>query len=325
LNSSVIVDVKNLRKQYGEFPAVDGLSFSIEEGEVFGLLGPNGAGKTTTLHMLATILRPTSGTASINGYDIVRQPSKVRKSIGMVFQEPSSDDLLTGAENLRMHAMLYGVPSPLREERAKEVLELVDLTDRKDGLVKHYSGGMRRRLEIARGLLHNPKILFLDEPTLGLDPQTREHIWKYVERLVAEQKISIIITTHYMDEADRLCDRIAIVDHGRIVVDDSPEVLKRALGGDMVRLTMSNPKLEAIREMPFVKKVEVRDRTVLLTVEDAGSHAQEILAVIGKVDSVELRPPTLNDVFLQYTGREYREQGEEGGYWQRIMTAEARR
>jgi len=325
LSSSVIVDVKNLKKQYGEFPAVDGLSFSIEEGEVFGLLGPNGAGKTTTLHMLATILRPTSGTASINGYDIVRQPSKVRKSIGMVFQEPSSDDLLTGAENLRMHAMLYGVPSPLREERAKEVLELVDLTDRKDGLVKHYSGGMRRRLEIARGLLHNPKILFLDEPTLGLDPQTREHIWKYVERLVAEQKISIIITTHYMDEADRLCDRIAIVDHGKIVVDDSPEVLKRALGGDMVRLTMSNPKLEAIREMPFVKKVEVRDRTVLLTVEDAGSHAQEILAVIGKVDSVELRPPTLNDVFLQYTGREYREQGEEGGYWQRIMTAEARR
>ena len=321
----MIVDVKNLRKQYGEFPAVDGLSFSIEEGEVFGLLGPNGAGKTTTLHMLATILRPTSGTASINGYDIVRQPSKVRKSIGMVFQEPSSDDLLTGAENLRMHAMLYGVPSPLREERAKEVLELVDLTDRKDGLVKHYSGGMRRRLEIARGLLHNPTILFLDEPTLGLDPQTREHIWKYVERLVAEQKISIIITTHYMDEADRLCDRIAIVDHGKIVVDDTPEVLKRALGGDMVRLTMSNPRLETIREMPFVKKVEVRDRTVLLTVEDAGSHAQEILAVIGKVDSVELRPPTLNDVFLQYTGREYREQGEEGGYWQRIMTAEARR
>jgi ABC-2 type transport system ATP-binding protein len=221
--------------------------------------------------------------------------------------------------------MLYGVPSPLREERAKEVLELVDLTDRKDGLVKHYSGGMRRRLEIARGLLHNPKILFLDEPTLGLDPQTREHIWKYVERLVAEQKISIIITTHYMDEADRLCDRIAIVDHGKIAVNDSPEVLKRALGGDMVRLTMSNPRLEAIREMPFVKKVEVRDRTVLLTVEDAGSHAQEILAVIGKVDSVELRPPTLNDVFLQYTGREYREQGEEGGYWQRMMTAEARR
>jgi len=275
--------------------------------------------------MLATILRPTSGTAIINGFDIVHQPAKVRKSIGMVFQEPSSDDLLTGAENLRMHAMLYGVPSSIREERAKEVLELVDLSDRKDGLVKHYSGGMRRRLEIARGLLHNPKILFLDEPTLGLDPQTREHIWQYVERLVAEKKISIIITTHYMDEADRLCDRIAIVDHGKIVVDDSPEKLKRALGGDMVRLTMNNPQLEAIHEMPFVKKVEVHDRTVLLTVEDASSHAQEILAVIGKVDSVELRPPTLNDVFLQYTGREYREQGEEGGNWQRIMTAEARR
>lgn len=325
MKGNVIVNVQNLRKNYGEFTAVDGLNFSIEEGEVFGLLGPNGAGKTTTLHMLATILRPTSGTAKINGYDIVRQPAKVRKSIGMVFQEPSSDDLLTGAENLRMHAMLYGVPSPLREERAKEVLELVDLTDRKDGLVKHYSGGMRRRLEIARGLLHNPKILFLDEPTLGLDPQTREHIWQYIERLVVEQKISIIITTHYMDEADRLCDRIAIVDHGKVVVDDSPEALKRALGGDMVRLTMVDPQLEAIRAMPFVKKVEVRDRTVLLTVEDAGSHVQEILAIVGKVDSVELRPPTLNDVFLRYTGREYREQGEEGGYWQRMMTAEARR
>jgi ABC-2 type transport system ATP-binding protein len=173
--------------------------------------------------------------------------------------------------------------------------------------------------------LHNPKILFLDEPTLGLDPQTREHIWQYIERLVVEQKISIIITTHYMDEADRLCDRIAIVDHGKVVVDDSPEALKRALGGDMVRLTMVDPQLEAIRAMPFVKKVEVRDWTVLLTVEDAGSHVQEILAIVGKVDSVELRPPTLNDVFLQYTGREYREQGEEGGYWQRMMTAEARR
>ncbi|MGD0057421.1 MAG: ATP-binding cassette domain-containing protein [Methanomassiliicoccales archaeon] len=320
-----IVDVQNLRKDYGEFTAVGGVTFSIEEGEVFGLLGPNGAGKTTTLHMLATLLRPTSGTAKINGYDILRQPGKVRKSIGMVFQEPSSDDLLTGYENLRMHGLLYGVSTINRERRIGEVLELVDLADRKDDLVKHYSGGMRRRLEIARGLMHNPKVLFLDEPTLGLDPQTREHIWKYVERLVTEQKISIILTTHYMDEADRLSDRVAIVDRGKIVVHDSPENLKHALGGDMIRLQITNPSLEAVKALPFVKKVEVLDATVSLTVEDASSHLQEILGLIGKVDGVELRPPSLNDVFLHYTGRVYREQEAEGGYWQRIMTAEARK
>jgi ABC-2 type transport system ATP-binding protein len=320
-----IVDVQNLRKNYGEFTAVGGVSFSIEEGEVFGLLGPNGAGKTTTLHMLATLLRPTSGTAKVNGFDIIGQPGKVRKSIGMVFQEPSSDDLLTGYENLRMHGLLYGVPATDREKRIEEVLNLVDLTDRKDDLVKRYSGGMRRRLEIARGLMHNPKVLFLDEPTLGLDPQTREHIWKYVERLVIEQKISIILTTHYMDEADRLCDRIAIVDRGKVVVLDSPETLKHALGGDIVRLQIRDPSLEAIKAMPFVKKVEVQDGTVTLTVEDASSHLQEILGVIGKVDTVELRPPTLNDVFLHHTGRVYREAEAEGGFWQRIMTAEARR
>ncbi len=180
----MIVDVQGLRKDYGDFTAVDGVNFSIEEGEVFGLLGPNGAGKTTTLHMLATLLRPTSGTATVNGYDIVDQPGLVRKSIGMVFQEPSSDDLLTGYENLKMHALLYGIPAGLRGKRIEEVLALVDLTDRKDELVRHYSGGMRRRLEIARGLMHNPRVLFLDEPTLGLDPQTRTHIWEYMERLV---------------------------------------------------------------------------------------------------------------------------------------------
>jgi ABC-2 type transport system ATP-binding protein len=321
----LIVELQALRKKFGDFAAVDGVSFSIGEGEVFGLLGPNGAGKTTTLHMLATLLRPTSGTAKVNGYDVVKQPSKVRKSIGMVFQEPSSDDLLTGYENLRLHALMYGVPSDIRARRIQEVLTLVDLSDRKDDLVKHYSGGMRRRLEIARGLLHNPKILFLDEPTLGLDPQTREHIWQYIERLVTEQRISIIITTHYMDEADRLCDRIAIVDHGKVVVLDSPENLKRALGGDMIRMEISNPNLKAIEGLPFVKKVDVADSTVTLTVTDARSHLQEILERIGKVDSVELRPPSLNDVFMHHTGREFREQEAEGGFWERIMTSSERR
>jgi ABC-2 type transport system ATP-binding protein len=319
------VDVQRLRKDYGTFTAVDDVSFSIEEGEVFGLLGPNGAGKTTTLHMLATLLRPTRGTATVNGHDIVRAPSRVRKSIGMVFQEPSSDDLLTGFENLKMHALLYGIPTEARARRIEEVLALVDLTDRQDELVRHYSGGMRRRLEIARGLMHNPRVLFLDEPTLGLDPQTRTHIWEYIERLVREQRISVIVTTHYMDEADRLCDRIAIVDHGRIVVLDRPENLKRALGGDIVRLEMKAPNAEAVESLPFVKKVEIHESTVSLTVEDARAHIQEILATIGKVDSVELHPPSLEDVFLRYTGREYREEQAEGGYWERVMTASGRR
>jgi ABC-2 type transport system ATP-binding protein len=307
LAGNEIISVKNLKKDYGHLTAVNGISFSIEEGEVFGLLGPNGAGKTTTLHILSTILKPTSGTAKINNYDVVSQPGKVRKCIGIVFQEPSTDELLTGYENLKMHALLYGIPSKDRRNRIESVLKLVDLTDRKNDLVKHYSGGMRRRLEIARGLLHNPKILFLDEPTLGLDPQTREHIWEYIERLVKEQHISVIITTHYMDEADRLCNRIAIVDHGNIIVLDAPSNLKHALGGDIVQVRIHDPNLESVKALPFVKKVEVRDSVVTLTVVDAGSNIQEILGVIGKVDTVEVRPPSLNDVFLSYTGREFRE------------------
>lgn len=321
----MIVDVLGLTKNFGSLTAVDNVNFSIGEGEVFGLLGPNGAGKTTTLHMMATLLKPTSGTAKVNGFDIVKEPAKVRKSIGMVFQEPSSDDLLTGYENLKLHAFLYGVASNMYRKRIGEVLDLVDLQDRRNDLVKHYSGGMRRRLEIARGLLHNPRILFLDEPTLGLDPQTREHIWAYIEKLVKEQKLSIIITTHYMDEADRLCDRIAIIDHGKIAVLDTPENLKRALGGDIVRMEISNPDVRAVKALSFVKKIDVRDSTVTLTVEDARTHLQEILGVVGKVDSVELRPPSLNDVFLHYTGRQYREEGEEGGFWERAMTASTRR
>jgi ABC-2 type transport system ATP-binding protein len=321
----LIVELDSLRKEFGDLVAVDGASFSISEGEVFGLLGPNGAGKTTILHMLATLLKPTSGTARVNGYDIVNEPSKVRKSIGMVFQEPSSDDLLTGYENLKLHALLYGVPRSIREKRIKEVLELVDLTDRKGDLVKHYSGGMRRRLEIARGLLHNPKVLFLDEPTLGLDPQSREHIWHYIEGLVAEQRISVIITTHYMEEADRLCDRIAIVDHGKVVVLDTPENLKRELGGDIVKLEIKEPNLKAVEALPYVKKVEVKGSSVFLTVTDAGAHLQEILSLVGKVSTASLHPPSLDDVFMHYTGREYKEEGEEGGFWERAMTASERR
>jgi len=321
----LIIEVDNLTKKFGDLKAVDAISFSIMEGEVFGLLGPNGAGKTTTLHMLATLLKPTSGVALVNGYDVNKEPSYVRKSIGIVFQEPSSDDLLTGYENLKLHALMYGVPGAIRKRRIKEVLELVDLQDRKDSLVREYSGGMRRRLELARGLLHDPKILFLDEPTLGLDPQSREHIWGYIERLVRDENVTIILTTHYMDEADRLCDRIAIIDHGKIAVLDSPENLKKSLGGDIIRIEIASPNVEALRELPYVKKIDAKDNILSLTVIDAGANLQEIFSVVGRVESVELHRPTLDDVFMHYTGREFREHGAEGGFWERAMTMRARR
>jgi len=227
-----VITTRHLTKKFGKLTAVDDLGLDIPEGEVFGLLGPNGAGKTTTINLLITLLKPTSGTATVNGIDVVKRPAEVRKNIGVVFQEPSVDDLLSGKENLEMHAMLYGMPGELRRRRVEEVLELVELTDRKDDWVKTYSGGMRRRLELARGLMHHPKVLFLDEPTLGLDPQTREHIWKYIARLAKEERTTIVMTTHYMEEADLLCSRIGIMDHGKIVALGTPKKLKHEVGGD---------------------------------------------------------------------------------------------
>ena len=206
-----MIIVKNLVKKYGDFFALNGLSFEVNENEVFGLLGPNGAGKTTLIHILATLLKPTTGGAVVNGYDVLHDATKVRESIGVVFQAPSSDDILTGYENLKIHALLYGIPRGTREKRISEVLKLVGLEGRKNDQVKKYSGGMRRRLEIARGLLHHPKVLFLDEPTLGLDPQSRESMWTYIKEIVTEEKVTIILTTHYMEEADMLCDRIGFI------------------------------------------------------------------------------------------------------------------
>ena len=320
-----VIEVKNLTKVFGNLTAVDGISFEIDRGEVFGLLGPNGAGKTTTLFMLATLLKPTSGAAIINNYDTIKNPHQVRKSIGVVFQDPSSDDKLTGYENLWLHAMMYDVPKEIREERISEVLELVDLTDRKNDRVKKYSGGMRRRLEIARGLLHKPKILFLDEPTLGLDPQSREKIWEYIEKVVKEETVTIILTTHYMEEADRLCDKIAIIDFGKIVVLDNPKNLKKIIGGEIIKFKIKNPSIESVRRLSFVKEVKRLDDSVVVTVSNADKNLQQILKVIGKVESVELHAPTLNDVFLHYTGREIREESPEGGWFERVSNLRARR
>jgi ABC-2 type transport system ATP-binding protein len=320
-----IIETKNLTKKFEQMTAVDNLNLEIKEGEIFGLLGPNGAGKTTTLLMLVTLKPPTSGTATINGFDIVKQPDKVRKSIGIVFQDPSSDEILTGYENLKLHGWLYDMPDTLREERIKEVLQLVDLTDRKNDRVKKYSGGMRRRLELARGLMHHPKVLFLDEPTLGLDPQSREHIWTYIEKLAKEKNMTIIITTHYMEEADKLCHRLAIIDRGKIVVMGSPKKLRKDLGGDIIRLKATNLDTDALKKLPYVKEISPCDDEVCLTLEDANVHLQEILKVVGKIDSVEIHSPTLDDVFLHYTGRAYREDTPEGGWAEKAMNASEKR
>ncbi len=312
------IEMEGLTKRYGDLLAVDSLSLSIEEGEIFGLLGPNGAGKTTTLSMLATLLKPTSGTARVNGYDIITHPADVRRSFGIVFQDPSSDDVLTGRENLYLHALMFGVPKEERGQRIDYVLGLVDLRDRANDIVKKYSGGMRRRLELGRGLLHNPRILFLDEPTLGLDPQTREHIWAYIENLVKSEKVSVIITTHYMDEADRLCNRVAIIDHGQVSALDTPSALKSKVGGEIIKLRVRSPKLEPLKDLDYVLSIDQSGSTLRLTVRDASTHLQEILNMVGEVDSVEVRTATLNDVFLHYTGSEIREESGEGGVFERI-------
>lgn len=309
----------NLTKKFKDITAVDGLNVEIKQGEIFGLLGPNGAGKTTTISMLCTILKPSEGSAQVNGYDIIKEPEKVRRSIGIVFQQPSVDDILTGLENLSLHAMWYGVPKEIRKKRIDEVLKLVGLQSRQNSLVKTYSGGMRRRLELARGLLHLPNVLFLDEPTLGLDPQTREHIWEYIEKMSREREMTIVLTTHYMEEADSLCDRVAIIDQGKIIVMDAPDSLKEKVGGDIVYLKTTIADIKKLREIEEISKIEQKDDCVILTVKNASEHLQEILEISGKVESVEVRSASLEDVFINYTGKEIRSETGEGGIAQRII------
>lgn len=307
-----MIKIRSLVKKYGDHIAVDNLTLDINENEVFGLLGSNGAGKTTIIHMLATLLKPSSGSATVNGYDIVCQPAKVRSSIGIVFQAPSSDDMLTGYENLQLHSMLYSIPRHTRKQRIDEVLNLVGLTERRHDQVKTYSGGMRRRLEIARGLLHKPKVMFLDEPTLGLDPASRETMWKYIQRLVREEKMTVILTTHYMEEADILCDRIGIIDKGRIVALDTPKGLKAGLGGDIIRIkTRYNP--DKISQLDFVHKVEQSNGFLVLSVNNAKRDLPMLLRHV-EAEIVEFASPTLNDVFIHLTGRKMKEEQPEGGF-----------
>jgi len=300
---------------------VDNLSLDICNNEVFGLLGQNGAGKTTIIHMLATLLKPTAGSATVNGFDIVKEPAKVRASIGIVFQAPSSDDMLTGYENLKLHSLLYNVPRKIREKRISDVLELVDLTERQHDQVKKYSGGMRRRLEIARGILHKPKILFLDEPTLGLDPRSRESMWKYIRKLVQEEKITIILTTHYMEEADFLCDRIGILDRGKIIALDTPSQLKEIVSGnDIIKLRLEKKDEDydtLLKDLSFIHRISTDvDGSIILLVENASRNLPKILKKIN-AESVEFSNRNLNDVFIHFTAQETKEQPE-GGFMEKF-------
>jgi len=307
------IQTHQLTKAYNSFKAVDTLEISVERGEIFGLLGPNGAGKTTTVSMLCTILKPTSGTATVNGFDLVREANKVRKSIGIVFQDPSIDDRLTARENLYMHANLYGVPASEQRERIGRILKLVELEDRADDLLRSYSGGMRRRLELGRGLLHYPRVLFLDEPTVGLDPQTRDHIWKYIRELKEAHDITVVLTTHYMDEADRLSDRIAIMDHGKIVVLDTPSKLKDTLEGDVVTVRANNIQglSSLVSKWLGLTQNRMCDGALEITVQNGKAAMPRIMEIATQnniyVESLSSREPNLEDVFLHYTGRSIRE------------------
>ncbi|MDR0470662.1 MAG: ATP-binding cassette domain-containing protein [Nitrososphaerota archaeon] len=306
------IETLQLTKAYDRFKAVDSLDITVEKGEIFGLLGPNGAGKTTTVSMLCTILKPTSGTALVNGFDIMRQANQVRKSIGIVFQDPSIDDRLTGRENLYMHANLYGVPASEQRDRIARILNLVELEDRADSLLRTYSGGMRRRLELGRGLLHYPKVLFLDEPTVGLDPQTRDHIWKYIKELKESHDITVVLTTHYMDEADRLSDRIAIMDHGKIAVLDTPSKLKGTLEGDVITVQANDLKAlsKLVTQWLGFSKTRIVNGALEITVPNGKTAMPRIMEIAAHnnlyVESLLSREPNLEDVFLHYTGRSIR-------------------
>ena len=317
--SETVIQAQGLVKRYGELEAVRGIDLEVQAGEIFGFLGPNGAGKSTTISILCTLLTPTAGTARVAGIDVMHDPAGVRQRIGLVFQDPSLDDQLTGRENLEFHAFIYSVPASVRRQRIDEMLEFMQLTERAGSQVRTYSGGMKRRLEIARGMLHQPQILFLDEPTLGLDPQTRQSIWNHLNELRSRKGITIFMTTHYMDEAE-YCDRIGIIDRGKIVALGTPDQLKAMVGGDVVTITSSKPEAAALEIKELLGVTPSRDDgTLRMEVSDGKAFVPRLVReLMAPVDTVTLRRPSLDDVFLKLTGHVIRD--EEAGTRDQMKT-----
>jgi ABC-2 type transport system ATP-binding protein len=321
------IEVGSLTKEFGDFKAVDNISFQVEEGEIFGFLGPNGAGKSTTMMILTTLLKPTSGSVFVGGYDVMLNAKRVREKIGYVQQEISVDEFLTGRENLYLHARINQIPSNLIKSRIDDVLELVELGEKKDQATLTYSGGMRKRLDIANGLLSRPSVLFLDEPTVGLDIQTRRKIWGYIKKIRKDFGMTVFISTHYMEEADKLCDRIGIIDHGKIQVIDTPKSMKTAIGNEIISFNLVDGKanqdtlIEKINKIEFVK--EVKNKQDLITVFSTKSNEvipkifQESANLEMRIRSLTLKQPTLDDVFISYTGRDLRDETENKKYSRR--------
>jgi len=315
------IETRSLSKSFGDVRAVDNISFSIENGEIFGFLGPNGAGKSTTMMILTTLLKPTSGQALVSGFDVKTHPKQVRQKIGYVQQESTVDEYLSGRENLLLQARLNHIPKDLINERIDEVLELIELSDRQNDAVVTYSGGMRKRLDIAGGLLHRPKVLFLDEPTVGLDIQTRRKIWEYIKKIHIEFKMTIFLSTHYMEEADKLCDRIGIIDGGKIQVIDTPQNMKSAMGNEVISLEIENGDdenkfLPKLRTIELIKKINVDQNKITLFASKGTEVIPKIFQIASelniKINSISLTQPTLDDVFISYTGHKIRSDG--GGF-----------
>ncbi|PLV60067.1 ATP-binding cassette domain-containing protein [Thermotoga sp. KOL6] len=306
-----IIVVEKLSKRFGDLEAVKGVSFSVKKGEIFAFLGPNGAGKTTTINMLTTLLKPTSGKAVVAGHDVVKEPKEVRKKIGIVFQDQSLDRELTAYENMYIHGRIYGHSGEKLKKKILELLEFVELLDFKDKPVKTFSGGMARRLEIARSLIHEPEVLFLDEPTIGLDPHTRAHIWEYISKMKKEHNMTIFLTTHYMDEAEQLADRVAIIDHGKIIALGSPDELKQLVGKEVIYVKFAD-SVDCIESEIIKECKKLSDGRLELNVENSSTAIPKIFEIAQKkgirIEEITYHKPTLNDVFLHLTGRELREE-----------------
>jgi ABC-2 type transport system ATP-binding protein len=312
------IEVSGLTKKFGEITAVDNVSFTVEEGEFFGFLGPNGAGKTTLIRILTTLLKPTAGKAVVSCCEVTKDPESVRRKIGVVPQAMTSDLDLTGYENMDIYGRFYGIPKKERKERTAFLLEMVGLTHRANDLVATYSGGMRRRLEIARVLVHKPEILFLDEPTIGLDPQSRRVVWGFLEKFRKEDALTIMLSTHYMEEAESLCERVAIIDAGKIIVMDSPDKLKARLpGNDIIFISLAdNSKAgeiqSEIEKIPFVHKVQIQEDILRVYVDNGAQNLSPLIGKVkesgGTVSSVSIHQQSLEDVFIHYTGKSIREE-----------------